>query len=118
MAQQYNSKSCPLLLVRILLVVVLLILFVISSIYFVISIDAIGDDIDVARETHLTHNEKGGHIFGITNSIKKENHITSLIIWVVITMMAAIFTAAGIIGTIWINPCLVKDNELFILSLS
>ncbi len=108
MAQNYKS-SIPLTIVRVLLVIVLIILFVISAYYFIISIDAIGDDIDVARETHLTHKSDGHqHIFGITQSSKKENHITSLIIWVVITMMAAIFSGAGIIGTIWINPCLVK----------
>ena len=104
--QRYKA-SCALMTVRVLLVIVLTILFIISAIYFVISIDAIGDDIDVARETHLTHDPYGRHMYGVTDSTKKENHITSLIIWVVVTMMAAIFSAAGIIGTIWINPCLV-----------
>ena len=113
MAQKQRYKaSCALMTVRVLLVIVLTILFIISAIYFVISIDAIGDDIDVARETHLTHDPYGRHMYGVTDSTKKENHITSLIIWVVVTMMAAIFSAAGIIGTIWINPCLVTSVPL------
>ncbi|XP_054166680.1 uncharacterized protein LOC128964145 [Oppia nitens] len=102
-------------LIRILQLIAYALLLIISGYYFVITIDAIGDDIDVHRETHLTHDRYGHHMFGITNSDNKEDHITSLIIWVVITMMAAIFSTAGIIGTIWINPCLVLFSAIMIL---
>ncbi|CAG2120075.1 unnamed protein product, partial [Medioppia subpectinata] len=78
-------------------------------------IDAIGDDIDVAGETHLIHDPDGHHLYGVTNSTRKEDHITSLIVWVVVTMMAAIFTVAGVIGTVWINPCLVLFSSTMIL---
>src|SRR6185437_833841 len=99
MAQKYRTSGFSgvvLTIVRILLIITLVVLFLISGYYFIISIDAIGDDIDVARETHLTHDDDGHHLFGVTNSTRKEDHITSLIVWVVITMMAAIFSAAGI----------------------
>lgn len=108
MAQIHRKPSVAFIVIRILLILVLIILLVVSSIHFIISLNALGDDIDVARETHLTHDHQGNHIFGVTDSSRKEDHISSLIIWVVVTMMAAIFAAAGIIGAIWVNPCLVN----------
>lgn len=41
--------------VRVLLVLLLAIIFVFSLYYFIKAIDAIGDDVDVARETHFGH---------------------------------------------------------------
>ncbi|CAG2105333.1 unnamed protein product [Medioppia subpectinata] len=68
---EYTSSGfsgVALTIVRILLVIVLTVLFIISA------IDAIGDDIDVAGETHLIHDPDGHHLYGVTNSTRKEDH--------------------------------------------
>lgn len=136
-------------IVRVLLVILLALIFLISTIYFIRAIDAIGDDVDEARETHYGHTHevedtplnfesrgrwdpynkgddngdgeenwaspKGRLIlgkqqteYGVTHSHQKHHHIISLIIWVVLTLFAAILSLAGIIGALCLNPCMVS----------
>ncbi|KAH7638283.1 uncharacterized protein LOC124497131 [Dermatophagoides farinae] len=141
--------------IRIILVILLAIIFIISTIYFIRAIDAIGDDVDEARETHFGHEieenvyestrnsrfdpyedygddynhqnhqhnkKKGGrliksghHHYRVTNSELKQHHIISLIVWVVLTLFCAILSLAGILGAIFLNPCMVLFSAIMIL---
>lgn len=132
--------------IRIVLIILLAIIFIISTIYFIKAVDAIGDDVEQARETHYGHeieevnepassgvhhrrfdpyedyeNEddfyykhggrlltSGHHHYRITNSRYKQQHIISLIVWVVLTLFCAILSLAGILGALFLNPCLVS----------
>lgn len=132
-------------IVRVVLVILLAIIFLISTIYFIRTIDAIGDDVDEARETHWGHTheveetplniERGGKYdpyedddvehniasptgrlilgkqqneYAVTKSREKHHHIISLIVWVVLTLFAAILSLAGILGALCLNPCMVS----------
>lgn len=138
--------------VRLLLVVLLALIFLISTVYFIRTIDAIGDDVDEARETHWGHTHEveetplniegssggGGKFdpyetdsagdreenvasprgrlilgknyneYAVTRSRAKQQHIVSLIVWVVLTLFAAILSLAGIIGALCGNMCMVR----------
>ncbi len=143
--------------VRLLLVVLLALIFLISTVYFIRTIDAIGDDVDEARETHWGHTHEveetplniegssggGGKFdpyeadsagdreenvasprgrlilgknyneYAVTRSRAKQQHIVSLIVWVVLTLFAAILSLAGIIGALCGNMCMVREKVLF-----
>nr|XP_027194028.1 uncharacterized protein LOC113788772 [Dermatophagoides pteronyssinus] len=156
---QLNTKRFEILFqsIRFILIILLVIIFIISTIYFIRAIDAIGDDIDRAGETHFGHeieenipdddnllvsrknsrfdpykdseddhyrNEKTGrliknnghnHFYRITNSNEKHYHIISLIIWVVLTLFCSILSLVGILGAIFLNPCMVLFSAIMIL---
>ena len=139
-------------IVRVVLSILLAIIFLISTIYFIRTIDAIGDDVDEARETHWGHTHEvedtplnvegssktswhdqydeydaerevnvasptGRLILGkqhkhyaVTESKGQQQHIISLIVWVVLTLFAAILSLAGILGAICLNPCMVSES--------
>ena len=115
---QFGKPTLPLILIGLLLIVLLTLLMIIFIIYFVIALHALGNDIDLAKESHLQHNHREKHIFGVTNSKERDRHITTLIIWTLVTMVAAIFTSAGLIGAINLNGCLVISYVLVTIGLA
>jgi len=117
---EYGKPTFFLVLIRLLLIITLTVLMIIFIVYFVIALHALGNDIDLARETHLTHkaHHREEHVFGVTNSDKKERHITTLIVWTLVSMMATIFTSAGLIGAINLNGCLVIFYVLWSICLA
>ncbi|KPM07241.1 hypothetical protein QR98_0057300 [Sarcoptes scabiei] len=142
--------------IRFILVILFSIIFIISTIYFIRAIDAIGDDVEEARETHFGHEIEENDFLGIpinpkfdpyedyeanpndrlkigrlvkknrpdqlkhphyriTNSRYKQQHIVSLIIWVVLTLFCAILSLAGVLGALFLNPCMVLFSAIMIL---
>lgn len=125
-----GKPTLALIIIRFVLIVLLLACLVISIIYFVISLNALGDDIDRGKEVHLKHAgssksidnrlteiERENHIFGVTNSYAKDRHITVLIVWTIVTMMTCLFTGAALIGAMALNGCLVLCYAIMTLGL-